>query len=760
MHAMMTSADVLKLAQDVPLKEPQLSPDRSHVLWNYRTHKDIDLVDILHGNLYNIGLRNCHGERCLLYKSNLDTIAPLVSSQWKNMRRWALVAKSCRESHLDDPKGSCCNNPSSISDALRFCKDILLDLGRFAKWAEHDGVDKYGLCELLFWIIPNSNRSTHSRMLRQLFNDDLLSIPQVRQGIQCLGDHDICQNRLWKLANATEKGLFTLPALLRGLKGFELAPGHREAHRGCNAQFCLLSSVNTTRVEQCHVCAAASCGQVSCPPEKLNSLQDGTTGVWSVLPRKVQGSIWKSRLKRTVANMPTLEIATEYTSYMAISHVWSDGTGVGLKAPGQVNYCLFQYFGEFAALLGCTSIWWDTICIPLDKEKRQKTLATMHQNYRRARYTLVHDREVASFKWRDDGSPCLALVLSTWFTRGWTALELYASKSVKVLFSDENGRPVIKDLEKDILTDDDNVFAHPEWVEASKVIRRVQRKQMQGDLEHPVSHILAILKHRNTCWDQDRMLIASLMTELGTARDDYLDFVDEGDSERDRNLVRTILAEGAAEREREQLQRGNSNDSDVTLDVESKKALDAAARSGSDPVRVTQAILKRCRHVPRSALFHGMLTMSPRGPWSWCPVSFFDLADHYTNSNPELSVGQGGELEGTLSGSWLSAELKVDIAPRLRPISSHPAVWVRVSEALRGCEDKSYLLLSHGDRLANANNFLLAENFQTVESPRTQKKGMKHRIRSCGYVGAVSSDISKYEWEFWGRMSFSHVVFV
>src|SRR5207253_2883514 len=38
--------------------------------------------------------------------------------------------------------------------------------------------------------------------------------------------------------------------------------------------------------------------------------------------------------------------------YMAISHVWSDGTGAGLWGDGYVNECLYKYFSNIAEQLG------------------------------------------------------------------------------------------------------------------------------------------------------------------------------------------------------------------------------------------------------------------------------------------------------------------------------------------------------------------------------------------------------------------------
>lgn len=75
----------------------------------------------------------------------------------------------------------------------------------------------------------------------------------------------------------------------------------------------------------------------------------------------------------------------------------------------------------------------------------------------------MHDETLIEFEWKDDGTPCLALVLSAWFTRGWTALELYVSDKVVVLFKNPNstgGKPLLKDLDKDIIAQD-IVYAHP-----------------------------------------------------------------------------------------------------------------------------------------------------------------------------------------------------------------------------------------------------------------------------------------------------------
>lgn len=81
-------------------------------------------------------------------------------------------------------------------------------------------------------------------------------------------------------------------------------------------------------------------------------------------------------------------------------------------------------------------------------------LSNIQSNYANARITLVHDRYLHECEWVDAGSACFAIVMSPWFSRGWTSLELAKSYKVKVLFKSNSHGPVIKDLDEDILAKD------------------------------------------------------------------------------------------------------------------------------------------------------------------------------------------------------------------------------------------------------------------------------------------------------------------
>lgn len=279
------------------------------------------------------------------------------------------------------------------------------------------------------------------------------------------------------------------------LHQFRLSDRHRSRHRDCTVQTCLQNDENTTTIPQHHLCRDPdACPTVTFPTKDVNDItnpEDGATA-WSI--------------SSTPATLGS-------DRYMAISHVWSDGTGIGLKGSGNVNHCLVEHFKTLAMGQKCDGIWWDTISLPTDKGKRIMALNKMHNNYSMAACTLAHDLELADFTWADDGSPCLALASSTWFSRGWTAMELYMSKSVLVLFKDSYGSPVLKDLDRDILANPDDPFVHPTHVQVSKVVRRLRTHGALGRGRDPwsVDEVLDVLRLRYTCWTRDRSIIAGLM---------------------------------------------------------------------------------------------------------------------------------------------------------------------------------------------------------------------------------------------------------
>ena len=200
--------------------------------------------------------------------------------------------------------------------------------------------------------------------------------------------------------------------------------------------------------------------------------------------------------------------------------------------------------------------------MPTTRDKKDVAMDRMHLNYQYALFTLIHDEELVNFEWKDDGSPCIALALSTWFTRGWTALELWESDKVKVLFRnpeknvDNKQSYIVKDLEE-VLARPGDLFVHPAHRAASVIIRRLMKKTKFYEVQ--VSRILSNLKIR------DRLMIAGLMGQV------------------------------------------------------------TGFKSIWSKSQITREILTHSKKLLVMCLLHGQSTMAYRGPWSWCPTSILNL---------------------------------------------------------------------------------------------------------------------------------------
>ncbi|KAI0854834.1 hypothetical protein F4860DRAFT_520444 [Xylaria cubensis] len=200
-------------------------------------------------------------------------------------------------------------------------------------------------------------------------------------------------------------------------------------------------------------------------------------------------------------------IARTGENYTAISHVWADGTGVG-RNPGTVNKCLLGFWKDIANKLKCEAIKRDVISEPGNRDLRSKALSTMHLNYKTATVTIVHDKHLLNIPWSHDGTPCIALVLSPWFTRGWTALELARSTEVKALFKNTDGdEPVVKDLHKDILTSSPAEASRAHWLATMWIKRILEPVDDIGD-------IVTILSQRTTSKAGDRPIISALLADV------------------------------------------------------------------------------------------------------------------------------------------------------------------------------------------------------------------------------------------------------
>ncbi|KAK6540135.1 hypothetical protein TWF694_008957 [Orbilia ellipsospora] len=283
-------------------------------------------------------------------------------------------------------------------------------------------IDLFAVCDFIHWGLLIQEYMGTEFVIIESWGKDM--IPQqvaakpiadaLRQAKE--QEYAICPNRLWNLSYISERGEHDLPMILQ-LAGQHPQLKHAE-HESCTASLCAYTSLDATRVKQLHRCD----NPIECQKEKLEfdpeylrvSMTNGGGTSWSITK--------------------PFGVSFAREPYVAISHVWSDGTGIGLERPGLVNRCLFEYLAGIVRSLGCQAIWWDTISIPTDPKFRKQAINNMHTNYASAEYVLLHDSYLSNVEWADDGSPCLAVVLSPWFTRGWTALEAAMARRIKVIF--------------------------------------------------------------------------------------------------------------------------------------------------------------------------------------------------------------------------------------------------------------------------------------------------------------------------------------
>ncbi|KAJ5712168.1 hypothetical protein N7488_006324 [Penicillium malachiteum] len=312
---------------------------------------------------------------------------------------------------------------------------------------------------------------------------------EVLEAFQKAREMNLCPNRIWAVAGENLPRLLPKSNLVPVSRGQSDDKNNFNNHDDCTSDFCEYSQRDFTAVTQRHECSSnerKNCKLTAIfPSEVLDSAANGESStVWSL---KGNSLLDCSR------------------PFMEISHVWADGTGTGAWNPGEVNECLWQFFLRIAEQFQCEGIWWDTLCIPRSKVARNKAIEKIQGNYQDARITLVHDQFLRSWPW-DPETACFAILMSPWFSRGWTALELAKSRKVKVLFKGPHG-PILKDMDEDILVEFDEEYTSPRQ-EASRIISNL-RKDINS-----LDDLLNVLGPRYTSWPKDIATISALLADV------------------------------------------------------------------------------------------------------------------------------------------------------------------------------------------------------------------------------------------------------
>ncbi|KAK6522870.1 hypothetical protein TWF281_002300 [Arthrobotrys megalospora] len=449
----------------------------------------------------------CKDPECQRRQEEFQSILP--HCEWPAFREWIIEISSCqmRVPPSERFTSSFIHLSCAVISFNWFLEGIRLlrytnVASRYIKiGGEEADIDFFPICEIIYWGVIFQMYLGNSGFGHTVWGNTMIPhgvvAPKLAEVTRKAREKGICLNRLWNVSLISDRGEHDLPAIMDLTERYP-SLRHRD-HDLCTPGFCGFNLVDATKVRQLHKCETKGPFESSktyCEENKLFfdpkllhiSVERGGGTIWSI-------------------DEP-FEVLDTDVRYVTISHVWSDGTGVGIEPAGLVNRCLFNYFARLVKMLDCNAIWWDSISIPMDPDLRAKCINDMHKNYSRSTYTLVHDSYLADFEWAEDGSPALALVLSPWFTRGWTAVECNMADRIKVVYRKPGSHePIIKDLDDDILAKDPTRCSRAHWI-VSNIIRRLR------DPIDNTSDLLAILKPRSTSWPRDRIMIAGLLAGI------------------------------------------------------------------------------------------------------------------------------------------------------------------------------------------------------------------------------------------------------
>lgn len=502
----------------------------------------------------------------------------------------------------------------------------------------------------------------------------------------------VCPTSLWNLAVSQGDQYVATLAIVEYLKsGQQPFPQALRTHAECTQQFCTHAYEDTAKIIQLHKCRDANCPTVDVPIQQLTAVfEKSKPGEWKRTAWDI--SSWNPDAPAGKNRRIDKVLTDPNAKYMAVSHVWSDGTGVGQHKQGTVNSCLMDYWVRTAKEAGCNGLWWDTICLPINPQARRKALNVMLDNFANAAVFLIHDQELARTPWasKSPQNGAIAIILSSWFTRGWTAAELSAAgqEILVVLRSQDrnSSKPVLVDLRQLRLEGTDSLasmplpsLAHLGAISMLDGIHACPSDGPRSTRTVSFSGILAILRSRSTAWEKDRMLIASLM---------------------------------------------HSQFSDIHFKV------DATA---SVP-EMTRRLLLSMGEIPRTAILHGEAPMKAQGGWSWCPPSIFELGkssyslSHQDNTLlPNIYIPQSGVAHG-----WFYAmPVTRDNVDGLLPYGSHPMVVAKIRTALE--EPEECVVLKVGNPNAKMVPGLLVVPV-SVHRGQGSQRGM-----ACRYIGCVYS---------------------
>ncbi|KAJ5591438.1 hypothetical protein N7450_005410 [Penicillium hetheringtonii] len=209
-------------------------------------------------------------------------------------------------------------------------------------------------------------------------------------------------------------------------------------------------------------------------------------------------------------------------SYIAISHVWSDG--LGNPHANALPYCQIDRLNGFVRNLKCNGcpnllFWIDTICVPPDsaslKDEQDSAMGLMREVYEQATAVLVLDSwlygSTALDKWPVEN--LMRIFSSRWTSRLWTYQEGVLAKSLYFQFRDSS-----VELETEIQRLKDGADKVTQLTLVQPLLRMYQEIRFLGrgdaSFEEKFKAICSSLGDRNTSVASDEPLCIGTLLGL------------------------------------------------------------------------------------------------------------------------------------------------------------------------------------------------------------------------------------------------------
>lgn len=206
-------------------------------------------------------------------------------------------------------------------------------------------------------------------------------------------------------------------------------------------------------------------------------------------------------------------------SYIAISHVWSDGLGnldrsaLPMCQLRRLSHMVRNVLGDDSTIL---LFWLDTICCPPeDGHAQDLAISKMRQTYESASIVLVLDSWLwnQSFKEMYDSETILKILVSGWNGRLWTLQEGALAKRLFFQFADG-----AYDLDHGVSTLHQMTDQHPHWLLRRPIQERLVDfrgfRHSRTNIEAKLAPLIRALAFRLTSVASDEALCLTALLNL------------------------------------------------------------------------------------------------------------------------------------------------------------------------------------------------------------------------------------------------------